>query len=193
VDTATRRQALLDRYNNLPDLDRKRFNVHIGPPAGSTTTDLDFVERTLNEIEATAPRARATSRPAVVSPPPPDEGPLMNGVYALKADYNDLPDEARNWVNQLVAEGNTAGTPWNPSGLASQRRYQLGRAIVALADAGFNGEAWLKGDIVRGLLGEATGREEVEQDALPLGAAIGTLDATEATCFATLVDDYLTQ
>jgi hypothetical protein len=46
-------------------------------------------------------------------------------------------------------------------------------------------------DVCRGLLYSATGREEVTQETLPLGAAISTLDAAEAAQFARHVDDYI--
>jgi hypothetical protein len=46
-------------------------------------------------------------------------------------------------------------------------------------------------DVCRGLLYSATGREEVAHETLPLGAAISTLDATEAAQFAQNVDDYV--
>jgi hypothetical protein len=46
-------------------------------------------------------------------------------------------------------------------------------------------------DVCRGLLYSATGREEVAQESLPLGAALSTLDAAEAAVFARYVDDYI--
>jgi hypothetical protein len=46
-------------------------------------------------------------------------------------------------------------------------------------------------DVCRGLLYSATGREEVTQETLPLGAALSTLDAAEAAQFARHVDDYV--
>jgi hypothetical protein len=141
----------------------------------------------------TATRTRAPVRRSKRLPP--DEGDTADDelVEDMRKTFAALPAEAQKWVVALADEGEQAKVPWKARDVPSIRRYQIGRAIVALADAGFNGEAWLKGDVVRGLLGEATGREEVEQDTLPLGAAIGTLDAAEATRFATLVDEYLTQ
>lgn len=46
-------------------------------------------------------------------------------------------------------------------------------------------------DVCRGLLYSATGREEVAQESLPLGAALSTCDAAEAATFARHVDDYV--
>jgi hypothetical protein len=116
-------------------------------------------------------------------------------IATLRKRYDALGPEAKAWVDALVAEGRAAGVAWNPSGLHSVRRFELGRAVVALADD----VPWscaefvaTRVDIYRGLLGEATGRDEVEQEALPLGAAIGTLDTAEAARFAVLVDEYLT-
>jgi hypothetical protein len=45
--------------------------------------------------------------------------------------------------------------------------------------------------VTRSLLYSATGREEVAQESLPLGAALSTLDAAEAAQFARHVDDYV--
>jgi hypothetical protein len=205
ADTASRRRglrynALLERYNALGELDRKRFDVRKQAWPERNRDDLNLVEETLFEIEATAPRDRAPSAPAV-APSPPTEGELVADVdiAALKFNYNNLLPDAQTWVAALVAEGHTAGVPWNTGSLHSERRYHLGRAIVRLAGHSFDGEyefgigvlADTTNDIARGLLGAATDREEVEQDSLPLGAAIGTCDATEAARFAELVDDYL--
>lgn len=44
--------------------------------------------------------------------------------------------------------------------------------------------------IVRGLLYGATGREEVAQETITLGAALSTLDAAEAAAFAVACDGY---
>jgi hypothetical protein len=89
--------------------------------------------------------------------------------------------------------------PWNTGSLHSERRYHLGRAIVRLAghlppppgewDDGGE-ETWALLDVVRGLLGEATGREE-EVAHLPLGHVIGLCGYQDAEAFAVTVDEYL--
>lgn len=201
-DPASRRQALLDRYHALGELDRKRFDVRKPTPGFDDDLYLDLVESLLAEIEATAANRPNPNPPAAVespSPPTPDEGDLVADVdiAALKFNYDNLTAEAKTWVATLVAEGHTAGVPLHTGGLHSRRRYELGRAIVRLAgEFGHSATtrpdviARLHADIIRGLLGEATDREDAQDD-MPLGAAIGTCDAAEATRFAALVDEYL--
>lgn len=195
-DPATsRRRGLLDRWRNLSELDKQRFEARNRYIAFD---DYDAIDKLLTEIEATATRDRTRPAPVTVPPSPhhPDEGDGVHplAIADLQDDYHALDSDAKAWVDSLVSEGYAADVPWHTGGLHSQRRYQLGRAIVALAGWGWGSPTLCPADIfdiIRGLLGEATGREEVEQDNLPLGAAIGTLDATEATRFAQLVDDYL--
>lgn len=112
-------------------------------------------------------------------------------VAMLQERFAKLPADAKAWVGSLVTEGKEAGAPWNPGGLHSTRRLSLGRAVLRLADCRLGNAQAALDDIVRGLLGAVTGREEVEQDSLPLGAAIGSLDAGEATRLVVAVDKYV--
>jgi hypothetical protein len=211
--SATRRQGLLDRYHALSELDRKRFKTHLGVWENQ---DLDLVESVLVTIEATANRSRPPVKVAGHLPmshqfaeaigvkpapgwthaptPAPDEGDLVDDVdiNALKYCYNNLTPDAKQWVAGLVAEGNTANVPWNTGTLHSTRRYQLGRAAVAIAAMPMpNGKGvGTREDAIRGLL-DTVGDNLGTFDDMPLGAAIGSLDHIEATRFAALVDDYL--
>lgn len=202
--TATRRQALLNRYHRLLEIDQRRFDAKkrsrmvYDEKTASYLFTADQAETLLDEIEATAarshdPRNALNFIGTSASPTSHtiDEGDTVHPdeIDTLKIAYHHLPPEAKAWVNSLVAEGNAAGVPWNTSNLPSTRRYHLGRAIVAIAGSLLGSRASY--DVIRGVLGEATGREEVEQDSLPLGAAIGTCNHIEATRFATLVDNYL--
>jgi hypothetical protein len=188
-DGGHRRRALLDRYEALDDDDKRRFCARNDHP-----DDLDAVERLLDRIEATAAHNPAdtpgTAADRLPAPSSPDEGGPADpaSVKALRERFATLPDEAQTWVNSLVAAGKAAGVSWSPGAAATVRRFELGRAVMAIASTDLNGQAE---DVTRGLLGEATGREEVEQEALPLGAAIGSLGAAEAIRFAQFVNDYL--
>ncbi|HXH35024.1 MAG TPA: hypothetical protein VNJ54_11500 [Plantibacter sp.] len=130
----------------------------------------------------------------------PDEGAAASpeSVAWLRHHFDELPADAKAWVGSLTRQARDAGVDWRISQKATVRRYHLGRAVVALAAAGsdlfdfaYFGFDTLA-DVIRGLAYSATDREEVTQEAIPLGAALGTLDADEATRFAQNVDDYLT-
>jgi hypothetical protein len=194
-DQAARIADLKRRFNLLNDQDRakiKALRLH--------GHQVDELEQALNDIDCFQQAAIPGPAAAVPLPAPParplhpDEG--NNDVYPdliteLKANYKALPGSGKLWVDVLVAQGNTANVPWNTGGRPSQRRYWLGQAIVALAAVwNWENETVELDTLIRGWLEQAAGPGI--GIALPLGGAIGQLNAGEAAVFGDLVGTYLT-
>lgn len=134
--------------------------------------------------------------PAPVRPPTrPDEGGAVDeaDLAPIRAAFKALDEQRQAWVDALVHQGRDAGVPWNMGGdttaIRTVRRFELARAVLRLAAT----EQPLEdlGDELRGLAYSATDRGEFAQESIPLGAALGSLDAAEAARFARFVDDRL--
>lgn len=181
-----RRQSLLARYQAMSDPEKLAFtDLHIDG------NDLDAVEAGLHQVDKFNVHVDPPPLLKLVPQDPPtapDEGgPVeLADVLALSTRYETLTPAAKAWTGALVAQGNRQWS-FRIRDKPTIRRYELYRGILTLAELG---TVFDEGDIVRGLLYGATGREEAAQETLPLGAAISTLNADEAALFAQACDDY---
>lgn len=205
VPGGTRRDTLVARYNELNRgqrieyemamrehrADEARQGRHVDPQ------NLDVVEMVLAWVEPfTAPAESPMPEQAAPAPAPapvvtpPDEGAAADpaAIALLRQRFDALTADGKAWVGGLIRQGRDAGVDWRTSITPSIRRFELGRAVTALAAAtGVDDVA----DVIRGLAYAATNRPQIVDDTIPLGAALGTLNADEATTFAQSVDDYL--
>lgn len=170
------------RYDTLNDQQRAdytRRKVHID------TTDRVQVMALLADVD---PIQSSVHQPAPLvkisahqPPTPPNEGGPVSpaDVAALQVLFEQLSTASKLWTGTLIAQGNRV-FPFRIKDAPTVRRYEIYRAILALAETAIPD----RDDRERGLLYGATGREEVVQETLPLGAAISTLNAVEAAAFA---------
>lgn len=114
--------------------------------------------------------------------PPPDEGePSDDATFGpLQARYAALDEDAREWIKRLTTEAIDARVSFHSSGHRTQRRFEIIRALVELAANGNTD------DDVRDLLAVVVG-DIAHSTAVPLGALVGSLSATEAATFARFV------
>lgn len=188
--TDARRRALLDRFEALDPVDKKRFKARAVPKG-----DLDAVEKLLDRIEQTAAGAHAgaaSGRNPGSIPGPPQHPPLEGDslreadIDALEQRFNELGDEAKAWTGALVAQGNK-GHPWRIKRAPTVRRFELYRGVLALAeyfgDAETNSFAH-RDDIVRAAVHLATGDQEALFPSNLPGWLLGRLDADTSCEFA---------
>ena len=151
--------------------------------------DLDAIEAGLEQIDRFNRVAELppTPRLAVVwtAPQAPDEGGPVDeaDVKALHIRFDRLPDLAKLWTGKLVAEGKHS-FDWRIKETPTQRRFELYRGVLALAEAGEN---WGNDDVINDIVYRITA-----QKADTTGATLGLLDAHQATAFAQKVRHYLT-
>lgn len=183
-DAADRRTALLDRYHDLPEVDRRRFDAR-----KPVTGNLDAVEILLDRIE----RTHEPPDPPPTPTPSPGEGDSLReaDVDVLEQRFNKLGEEAKAWTGALVAQGNK-GHSWRIKRAPTVRRFELYRGVLALAEWFFigAGEATFEADdIVQAAVHLATGHGIDRTLEIPPGQLLGTLDADEAARFAQVAVD----
>jgi hypothetical protein len=120
------------------------------------------------------------------TPPPIEEGADIDAVTvgALGRRYRALNDDATAAVSRVTREAAEAGASISLAARPSVRRFEIGRALVTFAEAGWSDE------IVRALVGSVLEDQAVEQPGIPLGAAIGALTIDQAKSLADLASRY---
>lgn len=117
-----------------------------------------------------------------------NEGPMVD-VSKLGTDFAALPAEAHAAVRQVAAEANAAGHSISLSDMPSQRRHDIGRALIDIAAMKSTPSGW-DDETIRALVATVTGDLAVQQPAIPLGAAIGVMTLEQARTFADLAARY---
>lgn len=108
-----------------------------------------------------------------------DEGAITDGALRLTlARVDALPAEARTVLEQYARQAHEVGRSFSVRTTRSTRRFLIYRALLTLAEKYREG---LDDDQVRATV--ATVLPEAAQLAVPLGAAIGSLDPKEAARF----------
>lgn len=125
--------------------------------------------------------------PAVVVPERPAEGPPVDPetCVAFQRTFAALPQDARAWIGSVAASAAAAGGPVSLSQLASVRRFEIGRALVALAGSDNADDA-----LVRLFAASAANDPTLDAASVTAGAALAALSADEAATFARLVDAH---
>lgn len=185
IQSSRRRRQLLDRFEGLDPVDKKRFKARTVPKG-----DLDTVEKLLDEIS----RRHEPPAPRPVPASPPAEGDSLREaeVDVLERRFNELSDEAKAWTGALVAQGNKSHS-WRIKRAPTVRRFELYRGVLALAE--YFGDAETESfayrdEIVRAVIASLFVAPEEEFDpSWPPGQLLGTLDADEAAKFAQVAVD----
>jgi hypothetical protein len=137
-----------------------------------------FLDVTTTPEAPTAPVERR-ERPTL---PQPAEGDEISEESAalIRARYDALDADARQWINAIAAEAKRAATPFHmgDTGLRSVRRFEIMRGLVTLA-RGFAND-----DALRGCLVPAIGDELADAMALTHGQLVGCMGHAEAFIFA---------
>jgi hypothetical protein len=147
---------------------------------------------------ALAPSAEQPAGSPYVPPLPTGEAPFVLArrevdeggkvdeptVAILKAAYAVLPLAVRTELGELWADATQAGYSFHLRGAPTVRRFEIVRALVAHDWEHDAGRAYL-----RAACAYVVGQEYPLFPTVPLGAAIGSMDAGEAKRFAVLVTD----
>jgi hypothetical protein len=115
----------------------------------------------------------------------PDEGTKVSTAErnAIKTAVDALPDEGREWVRRIVGQARTAKVPISLSSHATLRRFELARGLIILAEDHDD-------ETLRALVHLTCGSDTVLTDKVTAGAALGSLNADEATRFASHCDAW---
>src|SRR5574343_431561 len=123
--------------------------------------------------------------------------PIAEGADVASADLEGinvaltfLPADGRAWVDALTAQAYTAKVPISLTQRASQRRWNIARGLLALAQAEADDE------LLRAILRHTTGTDAVLFASVEPGAALGSLTLAESerlvvTCEAFVAGDLL--
>lgn len=178
---SSRRRQLLDRFEALDPVDKKRFKAkHV--PNG----DFDTIEKLLDEIS----RRHEPPDPPPTTTPSPGEGDSLREaeVDVLERRFNELSEEAKAWTGALVAQGNK-GHSWRIKRAPTVRRFELYRGVLTLAE--YFGDAETESfayrdDIIRAIVHAVTGIAFFD---IEPGHLLGSLDAEYAAKFAEVAVD----
>ena len=176
----TRRERLLERFRLLSDDDRARFRA-----LGVHRDDLDAVEAALDSVDQFTEVAEPVElhRLGRGVPPcvPPDEGATLDAeAFApLRQAHKTLDPATVSWIGELVDQSRRAGVSIHAAQERTERRLGIGRGLVALAVAGYDDDL-----LVRQLAATVARDDRLLAPGLTAGAALGSLDAEQATKFA---------
>src|SRR5574343_108463 len=206
-----------DQAMETPPINTDRaLIIHL--PAGQGRCELQWVDIAQGwEIAHLATTVKAAQKrkgwftPATFTTPPPDidAGPTADDVKARLAALPDdlaatvradlkginvaltfLPADGRAWVDAVTAQAYTAKVPISLTQRASQRRWNIARGLLALAQAEADDE------LLRAILRHTTGTDAVLFASVEPGAALGSLTLAESerfvvTCEAFVAGDLL--
>ena len=182
-----RRASLLEHHGELSDGDKVRFG-ELMAERGVAKDDLDGIEQILADVavfaDAVAPPrpAKTSDAPApVVADAPVDEGADIGDgdIAAIRSALEGLDPSARSWVTAIGAR-----IRLDPStgGVASVRRFELLRGLIALAGGGFDDE-----DVLRGAVGVIIG-DDAHRYAIEADRLVASLGVDDAARFARICD-----
>lgn len=179
---SSRRRQLLDRFEALDPVDKKRFKAkHV--PNG----DFDTIEKLLDEISRR--HEPPDPRPAAATPPAEGNSLREAEVDVLEQRFNELNEEAKAWTGALVAQGNKSHS-WRIKRAPTVRRFELYRGVLALAEwLVYPIDHHIGDDIVRALVQLVIDMPSYAFAIIDPGQLLGTLDADEAAKFAQVAVD----
>jgi hypothetical protein len=127
-------------------------------------------------------------------PTMPDEGNEVLGLDGLTAAFADLGDH-RNDIQVIAHQANQAGYPISLKQLPSERRYYIAKGLITLfracADAPLPATtATQVDDLARCFVAHIADDPGAQQTGIPLGAVVGSLDATAAKAFCELAEAF---
>lgn len=136
-------------------------------------------------LAVVAPRTIGLLEPL---PAPIDEGVTVDSVTVgeLGKTFRTLGDDASAALRQLTVEAHDSGHSISIAALPSVRRFEIGRALVAIAEYGWDDE------LARALVAHVTGDDAIQQPGIPLGAAIGLLTIDQAQSLSDLTSRLAT-
>jgi hypothetical protein len=132
-------------------------------------------------------------------PTMPDEGPIGQlavavAVADLGMDFADL-GEHRDDITAIAHQANQAGYPISLKQLCSERRYYIAGGLITLfracADAPLPATTATQVDeLARCFVAHIADDPAAQQPGIPLGAVVGSLDATAAKAFCELAEAF---
>ena len=123
---------------------------------------------------------------AQVATSPDEGGPADADAFtALERHYSELQPGARSWITQLAKSAQQHGVSFHAKETWTVRRFELIRALVALALSDSHDD-----DTLRAVLASVVGDVAHFPNVTP-GHVLGSLDAGEAAIFARRVDELI--
>jgi hypothetical protein len=144
--------------------------------------------------------ARTDPRPALdlmtpwLPPWKPEEGEMDFGLDGLMTGW-EVIGQHRDDINAIAHQANQAGYPISLKQLPSERRYYIAKGLITLfracADAPLPATtATQVDDLARCFVAHIADDEGAQQPGIPLGAVVGSLDATAAKAFCELAEAF---
>lgn len=175
VPSPDRHAALLARYQQLSDADKRRY-MAIKP---ADTDDLDAVEAALDQVDPfahVAPLSQFESTPAPAVDQQLDEGGKVPDAdkAALDVAFHALTPTARQIAARIAGEALAADRPISVTQMPTVRRWRIARAVISWASAGHtHDELWCAAVVI-------ASPEQVADDELTLGALLGGFTLEQA-------------
>jgi hypothetical protein len=146
---------------------------------------------------------RTDPRPAldVMTPwlPPwkPEEGelvPVMTAVSDLTGEFDAL-GEHRDDITAIAHQANQAGYPISLKQLPSERRYYIAKGLITIhrvcgANLSMTNPAASARELARCFIAHIADDQAAQQEGIPFGAVVGSLDATAAKAFCELAEAF---
>lgn len=139
-----------------------------------------------------SPRTAAgTGADVTTAPVPPDEGDRVDAetIGLIAEALATLPSVKASAIGAIAKEANAAHRSISLQVLPSVRRFEIVRALLALAEHCTTDDGDLDEDTVRGLLALVLECTAAEWPTVPLGAVIGALTIDEAKRLAELASN----
>ena len=205
----TRDEWVRERIADITDKERLRavWPADVPPPkrhtAPYTDTQIDMIVAALQRVEtatsapfgmpdpATPPPQPRTTRhtppPAVVEyPEEGDEDPRR--FEQLMTMWSEMDEAQRSWVNLRVVEANSANLPIRVKGTPTRRRLNIAEGLFRLSSHLHTRSFLDVEQQARDLLAVALDDDTALMPTLPLGAAIGLLDADQSGVWLELIE-----
>lgn len=140
---------------------------------------LPFADHDIVKVEPDP--AGPIARPATVEWMRPKEGRKASQarVTAIRQQLNDLDDDQRNWLRNVMDEARACGRDIVPNGEHTERSVAICTALLGLSKHHDDP------DFVRLLLAAALDSDGAEQPTVSVGMSAGTLTLKQATDLAT--------
>lgn len=147
---------------------RARWPKGISLKKGISAVEYDILIPLIVDVEATEEQIRTT----------PDEGrdASPDAVAVLRTKFEALTSQQQTWINGLTTEAKKAGGGLSIKLVPSLRRFEIGRALVALAAHNHMDRL---AELVAAVIGDVPGSP---------GALLASMGADDAVKFALLVD-----
>ena len=158
--------------------------THPAAPVSSVGPDAPHDDRQVDTGADTAPTP--AEQQAVIRMRTAAEGIAVDdGTFGpLERAYDALDADARQWIAALIDQAIKAGVSFHAKGHRTERRYQIIRSLVLLAQQGSVDDQALR-DLLEPIIGNCA-----QFPSVPVGHLLGSLSATEAGQLAGLIDGH---